>query len=228
MTQKVFPAAVRVRHGGTPAPQVHFSHKYNGHYWQKTFPPPPYDIIISLLWKKSTIRIDKIITKFFCNFHRKFALCLLPVTIPKTQKSLFSSKYGTFWLPWFSLTRYFVSLNEIIQIPSYALPFGITDVCSQIFQGYARMQRVFRMVQLLFPSGVFRCVLLFSKAGSMITIWNICIELYGLLSQYGNSCKGNTDSHGRSADWSWEWQCYIYVDSLQQPMMLFAFIVSCG
>ena len=102
MTQKVSPAAVRVRHGGTPAPQVHFSHKYNGHYWQKTFPPPPYDIIISLLWKKSTIRIDKIITKFFCNFHRKFTLCLLPVTIPKTQKSLFSPKYGTFWLPWFS------------------------------------------------------------------------------------------------------------------------------
>ena len=76
--------------------------------------------------------------------------------------------------------------------------------------------------------GSFRCVLLFSKAGSMIIIWNICIELYGLLSRYGNSCKGITDSHGRSADWSWEWQCYIYVDSLQQPMMLFAFVVSCG
>ena len=144
-----------MRHGGTPAPQVHFSHKYNGHYWQKTFPPPSYGIIISLLWKKSTIRIDKIITKFFCNFHRKFTLCLLPVTIPKTQKSLFSPKYGTFGLPRFPLTRYFVSLNEIIQIPSYALPFGITDVCSQIFRGYAGMQRVFRMVQLLLSSGVF-------------------------------------------------------------------------
>ena len=45
-----------------------------------------------------------------------------------------------------SLTRYFVSLNEIIQIPSYTLPFGITDACSQIFRGYAGMQRVFRMV----------------------------------------------------------------------------------
>ena len=156
MTQKVFPAAVRARHGGNSrSAGTFFRTNITAITDRKRFRLRHTTLSYLFFEKSQQSESTKSSQNFFCNFHRKFTLCSFPVTIPKTQKSLFSSKYGTFCLSWFPLTCYFVSLNEIIQIPSYALPFGIADVCSQIFRGYAGMQRVFRMVQLLLPSGVF-------------------------------------------------------------------------
>lgn len=93
--------------------------------------------------------------KIFLQFSQKIHTLLIAGNDTENSEITVFPEIWCFLTTLVFLTRYFVSLNEIIQIPSYALPFGITDVCSQIFRGYAGMQRVFRMVQLLLPSGVF-------------------------------------------------------------------------
>ena len=93
--------------------------------------------------------------KIFLQFSQKIHTLLIAGNDTENSEITVFLEIWYFLATLVSLTRYFVSLNEIIQIPSYTLSFGITDVCSQIFRGYAGMQRGFRMVQLLLLSGVF-------------------------------------------------------------------------
>ena len=86
--------------------------------------------------------------KIFLQFSQKIHTLLIAGNDTENSEITVFPEIWYFLATLVSLTRYFVSLNEIIQIPSYTLSFGITDVCSQIFRGYAGIQRVFRMVQL--------------------------------------------------------------------------------